>query len=128
MRLIGIKKKTGVSGKCQVTDFASLGRGFFLRCRLRILRGVGWMFGSGMRRSDLGFSGFVKFDGGGSDAKGNNKARVPQVRSGYVPKHGGAAGLAPRNLLFPAWLPGTAQNFTPGGERSSTGIRLDSRR
>jgi hypothetical protein len=24
------KKKTGVSGKCQVTDFASLGRGFFL--------------------------------------------------------------------------------------------------
>jgi len=32
-----------------------------------------------------------------------------------VPKYGCAAGLAPRNLLFPTWLPGTAQNFTPMG-------------
>jgi hypothetical protein len=30
-----------------------------------------------------------------------------------VPKHWRAAGLAPQNLLFPTWLPGTAQNFTP---------------
>ena len=32
---------------------------------------------------------------------------------------GCAAGLAPRNLLFPTWLPGTAQRFTTAGDRSS---------
>ena len=30
-----------------------------------------------------------------------------------MPKHRCAADLAPRNLLFPRWLPGTAQNCTP---------------
>src|ERR1700752_4680546 len=46
---------------------------------------------------------------------GKRRARVPQVRSGYVPKHRCATGLAPRNLLFPTWLPGTAHNFTTAG-------------
>ena len=32
-----------------------------------------------------------------------------------MPEHGCAAGIAPRNLLFPAWLPGTAENFTSAG-------------
>jgi hypothetical protein len=36
-----------------------------------------------------------------------------------VPKHWRAAGLAPQNLLFPTWLPGTAEDFTPHGDRSS---------
>jgi hypothetical protein len=45
-----------------------------------------------------------------------------------VPKHGCAAGFAPRNLLFPAWLPGTAENCTPAGNHSSNFIDLVSRR
>jgi hypothetical protein len=43
--------------------------------------------------------------------RGETKARVPQMRSGYVPEHGCAAGFPPRNLLFPAWLPGTVQSL-----------------
>jgi hypothetical protein len=38
-----------------------------------------------------------------------------------VPKHWRAAGLAPQNLLFPTWLPGTDENSTPHGDRSSIG-------
>ena len=30
-----------------------------------------------------------------------------------MPKHRCAAGVAPQNLLFPAWLPGTVEDFTP---------------
>ena len=36
-----------------------------------------------------------------------------------MPKHRCAADLAPRNLLFPRWLPGTAQHFITAGDRSS---------
>jgi hypothetical protein len=37
-----------------------------------------------------------------------------------VPKHGCAAGIAPRNLLFPAWLPGTQDVLYARGGCSST--------
>ena len=30
-----------------------------------------------------------------------------------MPKHRCAAGIAPRNLLFPAWLPGTVETLHP---------------
>jgi len=39
-----------------------------------------------------------------------------------VPKHWRAAGLPPQNLLFPTWLPGTAQNFTPVGNARQTSL------
>jgi hypothetical protein len=32
-----------------------------------------------------------------------------------VPKHRCAADLAPRNLLFPRWLPGTGQHLITAG-------------
>jgi hypothetical protein len=45
--------------------------------------------------------------------RGRSKPGYHNGGAANVPKHRCAAGVAPQNLLFPAWLPGTVEDFTP---------------